>query len=171
MTNCTLKPLSPQACDRSQSHILDSFDYHNVRGVREKAILNQTLTDGKNGNTKIFCLTDSTGEITGKLGIVALSVGRLELDDKPFPIVRIDYLFVDNKHRKEVYPHLGDKASRILLIYAIQSAVRIAEIAGVRYLMLSPDGGREHTNLITFYESMKFKYLSPHHDWMCLKLN
>ncbi len=45
-----------------------------------------------------------------------------------------------------------------------------SKLAGVRYLILRPDGGKEHQNLVSFYESMEFKYMTDKHEWMYLKL-
>jgi hypothetical protein len=150
--------------------IVDSFSYHPKRGDREKAILLQTLTDASLDNTVITKIVDSTNEINGTLGLVALSVGKLELDDTSFPAVIIDYLFVDYEHRTKVYEHFEEKISTLLLYYAIQTAQEVSKLAGTRYLILRPDGGKEHKNLVTFYESMNFRYMTKKHEWMYLKL-
>ncbi|WP_372999009.1 hypothetical protein [Sulfurimonas sp.] len=130
----------------------------------------QTLSDASLGNTLVTKVTDSTKSIKGTLGLVALSVGKLELDEKSFPSVIIDYLFVDYEHRNKIYEHLEEKVSTSLLYYAIQTAEEIARLAGVRYLILRPDGGKEHESLISFYQSMHFKYMTDKHEWMYLKL-
>lgn len=170
MTNCYFKQFSSSTCKKSKRLIIDSFEFHPIRGEREKAILSQIFSDAALGNTLIAGIADSTKTIKGYLGLIALSVGELELDDKTFPSVIIDYLFVDNRHRNLIYEHLGDKVSKMLLVYAIQAAVEISKLAGVRYLILRPDGGKEHKNLVSFYESMKFRYMTDKHEWMYLKL-
>ena len=86
------------------------------------------------------------------------------------PSVIIDFLFVDHRYRTKVYDHLELKVSEILLYYAIQSAISISETVGVRYLILRPDGGKENKKLVSFYESMNFKYMTNKHEWMYLKL-
>ena len=154
MINCHFKQLSSSSCKKSKKIILDSFKFHPTRGNREKAILSQIFTDASLGNTQITSITDTTKTLNGSLGLVALSVGELELDDRTFPSVIIDYLFVDYKHRNRIHKHLGEKVSKMLLIYAIQTAMEISKLAGVRYLILRPDGGKEHQNLVSFYESM-----------------
>ncbi len=170
MINCHFKQLSSSSCKKSKKIIIDSFEFHPTRGNREKAILSQIFTDASLGNTQITSITDTTKTLSGSLGLVALSVGELELDDRTFPSVIIDYLFVDYKHRNRIHKHLGEKVSKMLLIYAIQTAMEISKLAGVRYLILRPDGGKEHQNLVSFYESMEFKYMTDKHEWMYLKL-
>ena len=170
MINCHFKQLSSSSCKKSKKIIIDSFEFHPTRGNREKAILSQIFTDASLGNTQITSITDTTKTLNGSLGLVALSVGELELDDRTFPSVIIDYLFVDYKHRNRIHKHLGEKVSKMLLIYAIQTAMEISKLAGVRYLILRPDGGKEHQNLVSFYESMEFKYMTDKHEWMYLKL-
>ncbi len=170
MINCHFKQLSSSSCKKSKKIILDSFEFHPTRGNREKAILSQIFTDASLGNTQITSITDTTKTLNGSLGLVALSVGELELDDRTFPSVIIDYLFVDYKHRNKIHKHLDQKVSKMLLIYAIQTAMEISKLAGVRYLILRPDGGKEHQNLVSFYESMEFKYMTDKHEWMYLKL-
>ncbi|WP_294965090.1 hypothetical protein [Sulfurimonas sp.] len=170
MLKSTFKQLSSSSCQKSKQMIADSFSYHPTRGQREKAILMQTLSDASLGNTLITKVTDSTKSITGTLGLVALSVGKLELEDKSFPSVIVDYLFVDYEHRNKIYEHLEEKVSTSLLYYAIQIAEEIARLAGVRYLILRPDGGKENKKLVAFYESMEFRYMTDKHEWMYLKL-
>lgn len=170
MERCQFKSLSPETCKKSSQVILDDFEYHQSRGVREKAILAQTLSDASSKNTKVTVIHDMSKQIPGRLGLVALSLGELEVDDKKLPSIIIDYLFVDNRYRKTTYPHLFDRISKMLLIYAIQQAVEISKLAGARYLILRPDGGQENRNLVAFYKSMKFRYMTPKHKWMYLKL-
>ena len=168
---CSYKQLSSSSCKKSKQMIADSFSYHPLRGDREKAILLQTLSDASLDNTVVTKILDSTNTIDGTLGLVALSVGKLELEEKSFPAIIIDYLFVDNKHRAKVYEHLEEKISTLLLYYAIQTAQNVSKLAGARYLILRPDGGKEHQSLVAFYESMNFKYMTNKHEWMFLKLN
>jgi len=171
LSSCIFKLLTASSCKKSKKMIVDSFSYHPDRGDKEKAILLQTLCDASLENTRVTKITDSSKKIKGTLGLVALSVGKLELNDKSLPAVIIDYLFVDNKHRNEVYEHIGEKVSTLLLYYAIQTAQEISQLAGARYLILRPDGGKEHKSLVAFYESMNFRYMTDKHEWMYLKLN
>ena len=58
----------------------------------------------------------------------------------------------------------------MLLYYAIQRAIEISKIVGVRYLILRPDGGKENEKL----KSMEFCYMIDRYEWMypkaCLTL-
>ncbi len=150
--------------------MIDFFEFHPKRGEREKAILHQTFIDAGLNNTQITTVMDNSKVLTGPLGLVALSVGKIDLDDKAFPAIIIDYLFVDYQHRKKTYEHLEEKISQMLLYYAIQTSIEISKLAGVRYLVLRPDGGKENKKLVSFYTSMKFKYMTEHNEWMFLKL-
>lgn len=162
--------LSSNSCKKSKNTIVDNFTYHPERGNREKAILEQILRDGANSNTKITVISDSTKNIKGKLGLVALSAAELELGKDRFPALRIDFIFVDNRHRSIIHNHLNVQVSHMLLFYAIREATDIAKRIGVRYLILRPDGGKESKSLVKFYKSMRFKYMTEKHEWMYLKL-
>jgi len=148
---------------------MDSFEYHEDRGIREREILSQTFIDASLGNTKITTIHDDNKAVDSRLGLIALSNGSLELDDKVFPAIIIDYLFVDKRYRGQ-YEDSDTKVSQMLLYYAIQRAIEISQIVGIRYLILRPDGGKENEKLVVFYESMEFRYMTEKHEWMYLKL-
>ncbi len=171
MEHSLFKTLPPESCKKSSSHIIDSFEYHEDRGAKEKAILNTTFSDASLNITKITVITDITKTTMGKLGLVALSTSEVELDDKIFPCLRIDYLFVDSRYRKNIIKPFNMKVSEMLLYFAIKQALEISQVVGLRYLALRPDGGREHESLVDFYESMNFKYMTAKHEWMLLKLS
>ncbi len=114
-------------------------------------------------------LSDNSKTIKGKLGLIALSNGSLELEDKKLPAIIIDFVFVDNRYRGDSV-NTDIKVSQMLLYYAIQKAIEISQTVGIRYLILRPDGGKENKRLVTFYESMQFKYMTDKHEWMYLKL-
>ena len=165
----SFKQLSSSSCKKSKSIIVDSFEYHPVRGVREKEILSQTLIDASLGNTRITTIHDDTKSLKGKLGLIALSNGSLELDSKILPAIIIDFIFVDNRFRgsQDIFEI---KVSQMLLYYAIQKAIEISQTVGIRYLILRPDGGKENKQLVEFYKSMNFRYMTDKHEWMYLKL-
>lgn len=148
---------------------MDSFEYHPQRGIREKEILSQTFIDASLGNTKITIINDENKTIKGKLGLIALSNGSLELDDKILPAIIIDFIFVDYRFRGD-YKNFETKVSQMLLYYAIQKAIEISKTVGIRYLILRPDGGKDNKQLVAFYESMEFRYMTDKHEWMYLKL-
>ena len=164
--NYSFKQLSSSSCKKSKGIILDSFEYHSLRGNREKEILSQTLIDASLANTKITTIRDINNN---KLGLIALSNGSLELKDKLLPAIIIDYIFVDSRYRAN-NKILDIKVSQMLIIYAIQKAIEISQTVGIRYLILRPDGGKENKKLVSFYESMKFQYMTDKHEWMYLKL-
>lgn len=165
------KQLSAQSCKKSSKSIIDSYVFHPERGSREKEILRKTFSDASVGNTIITDVRDSSKKCKGSLGLVSLSAGKITLDKVDFPVIVIDFLFVDHRHRNIIHDHLGVKVSEMLLYYAIQTALKVSKEVGVRYLILHPDGGKKSKNLVKFYESIKFKYMTPNHEWMFLKLH
>jgi len=169
ISNYSFKQLSSQSCKKSKNLIIDSFSYHPVRGIREKEILAQTFVDAYLGNTKITMISDNRKDKDSKKGLIALSNGSLELDSKALPAIIIDYIFVDYANRGK-NNEMDMKISEMLLFYAIQRAIEISKIVGVRYLILRPDGGKENVKLVSFYKSMEFRYMTDKHEWMYLKL-
>ncbi len=166
----SFKQLSTSSCKKSKNIITDSFKYHPKRGDREKEIIAQTFIDASLNNTKITILSDKSRIIKDRLGLIALSNGSLPLEDKVLPAVIIDFIFVDNRYRGDKNKDITTKVSKILLTYAIQTSLKISELSGVRYLVLRPDGGKENKKLVSFYESMDFRYMTDKHEWMYLKL-
>ncbi len=162
--------MSPTACKKSKNALIESAYFAPDREIREKALLLQTLKDAALGNTVITSV-HGTGNPIGRLGLVALSVGRVEIETKPFPVVVIDFLFVDHRYRKQRFGDDRAKVSEMLIFYAIQEAEAIKKRAGVRYLILRPDGGRENEKLAAFYISMGFQYMTKRNEWMFLRLS
>lgn len=169
ISNYSFKQLSSQSCKKSKNIIVDSFSYHPFRGTREKEILVQTFADAYLGNTKITLISDNRKDKNSKVGLIALSNGSLELNGKALPAIIIDYVFVNYDSRGE-NSNEDIKVSQMLLYYAIQQALEISKIVGLRYLILRPDGGKENEKLVSFYESMEFRYMTDKHEWMYLKL-
>ena len=165
----SFKQLSSSSSKKSKNIILDSFQYHKKRGKREKEILSQTLTDASLNNTKITILTDESKTLKDRLGLISLSAGSLELENNIYPSIVVDYLFVDKRYRGEI-DYLDVKISQMLIYYAIQKAIEVSKTVGTRYLILRPDGGKENKQLVSFYESMNFRYMTQKHEWMYLKL-
>ncbi len=169
ISSYSFKQLSSASCKKSKNIIIDSFSYHPQRGNREKEILAQTFTDAYLGNTKITLISDERKDRDKQVGLIALSNGSLELNGKALPSVIIDYIFVDYANRGKD-EEADVKVSEMLLYYAIQRAIEISNIVGVRYLILRPDGGKKNEKLVSFYESMEFRYMTTKHEWMYLKL-
>ena len=148
---------------------MDSFEYHEKRGIREREILSQTFRDASLGNTKITTIHDDSKTTDSRIGLIALSNGSLDLEDKILPAIIIDFIFVDSKYRG-INIDSETKVSQMLLYYSIQRAIEISQVVGIRYLILRPDGGKDNEKLVSFYESMEFKYMTHKHEWMYLKL-
>jgi len=164
------RQLSSFACKKSENPLIDSTYFHPVRGERETALLRQILSDGLNNNTLVAAVHGQGAGLSRRLGFIALSVGKLEIDNKSFPAVLIDFLFVDHRYRGKTYGDDAMKLSEALISFAIDSAKQVSELAAVRYLILRPDGGKDNIDLVTFYESMGFEYMTAQHEWMYLKL-
>lgn len=105
--------------------------------------MQKTFSDASVGNTIITDIRDSSKKYKGSLGLVSLSAGKITLDKVDFPVIVIDFLFVDHRHRNIIQDHLGIKVSEMLLYYAIQTALKVSKEIGVRYLILHPDGGKK----------------------------
>ena len=90
----SFKQLSSSSCKKSKNVIIDSFEYHHVRATREKEILSQTLVDASLGNTKVTTIHDESKSIKGKLGLIALSKGSLELDNKILPAIIHEWMYL-----------------------------------------------------------------------------
>ena len=76
--NYSFKQLLSSSC---KNIIVEYFEFHPQRGIREKEILTQTFIDASLGNTKITIISDDSKTIKGKLGLIALSNGSLELEN------------------------------------------------------------------------------------------
>jgi len=141
------------------------------RAQREKSLLSQAVSYAQNNSTKLYSLRDSTSQLKGILGFLALSASEVVINDTKKPIVLVDLLFVNNKYRGKEYPQLdNEKVSAILLEFAIEEFYEVREHIGVSYLVLYPDGGRENERLVEFYESMNFKFATSKKEWMYIKL-
>lgn len=118
ISDYSFKQLSSLSCKKSKNIILDSFNYHPSRGIREKEILVQTFIDAYLGNTKITLIGDERKDKNNKVGLIALSNGSLELDSKALPAVIIDYIFVDYFNRGK-----ENKADVSIYLYLINRLV------------------------------------------------
>ena len=165
------KKLSPETCKKSKNSIIESLNFHPVRGRRESALLEQILRDAGKSNTLVMTIRDNGSlNLDGILGLVAMSVGKLEIHKEAFPAVVIDFLMVNHRYRAQTYGDDDMKISTALMKYALKTAKDITELVGVRYLILRPNGGKDNLDLVTFYESMGFRYMTAQHEWMYLKL-
>lgn len=164
------KPLSPQAAGKSKNAIIESIHFHPKRKDREAALLRQILSDAAKSNTLITTVHAPKLKILGRLGLLAMSVGKLEIDKESYPAVVIDFLLVDHRYRSQSFGDDGMKISEAFLYFALYRAKEITELAAARYLILRPDGGKKNTKLVAFYTSIQFRYMTKMHEWMYLKL-
>jgi len=146
-----------------------SSDY--VKSEREKALLSKAISFAQNNSTKLYSLKDTSFNLKGILGFIALSASEVIIDKTKKPVVLIDLLFVNNNYRSNIYEHLDNsKVSQLLLEYAGSKFYEVREHIGVSYMILYPDGGKENLNLVNFYKSMGFSYATKKHEWMYIKL-
>lgn len=155
---------------RSITYAVEFHEDH-IRKQREEALFSQALSYAQNGNTKLYSLKDTTKELTGILGLIALSVSEVQIEKTKKPVALIDFLFVNNKYRSKTYHHLDDsKVSTLLIELAISKAMEASDILGISYLILYPEGGKDNVKLVEFYKSIGFDFLTNKHEWMYIKL-
>ena len=83
-----------------------------------------------------------------------------------FPVIQVDYLFVDYKYRKVYIDELEGTISNYLLLFAMNVAENVKETIGLKYLALYPDAQSE--KLISHYKEMGFSVLNKY--WLFIKL-
>jgi len=172
MSYCILahNPKKLKINKRSLFNVLEFHDDHQ-REEREKSLLSQAISYAQNNSTKLYSLRDSTSQLKGILGFLALSASEVVINDTKKPIVLIDFLLANNKYRGKEYSLLDNKkVSAILLEFAIEQFYEVREHVGVSYLVLYPDGGSQNKKLVDFYESMNFKFATNKKEWMYIKL-
>lgn len=141
------------------------------KAQREQALLTKALSFAQNNSTKLYSLRDSSSQLKGILGYIALSASEVIIDKDKKPVILIDLLLVNNDYRSKIYQHLDNsKVSQLMLEYAISIFYEVREHIGVSYLILYPDGGKENKVLVDFYKSMDFSYMTNKHEWMYMKL-
>ncbi|OHE00503.1 MAG: hypothetical protein A3K14_02185 [Sulfurimonas sp. RIFCSPLOWO2_12_FULL_36_74] len=140
--------------------LLQSFHFHPdlERTTRERGLLEEIIKLVQKNKTKLYLLKNSN-EI---LGLIALSASSI--DD--FPVIQVDYLFVDYKYRKVYVDTMDSTISNYLLLFAMNVAENIKETIGLKYLALYPDAQSE--KLISHYKEMGFNVLNKY--WLFIKL-
>ena len=170
---CQFTSYDPKKLKLNKRSLTNSIEFHsnNHRANREDALLSQAISYAINGNTKLYTLKDTSSVLKGILGILALSVSEVLIDNTKKPIVLIDLLLVNNKYRSQQYTHFDNsKISTLLIEYAIIKAQEVKELVGVSYIALYPDGGKDNIKLIDFYKSLGFDFITNKHEWMYIKL-
>ena len=153
--------------------LLNAIEFNDdiTKAEREKALLTKAISFAQNNSTKLYSLRDTSSQLKGILGYLALSASEVIIDETKKPAVLIDLLLVHNNYRSKVYEHLDDsKISQLMIEYAISKFYEVREHVGVSYLILYPDGGKENRVLVDFYKSMDFSYATNKHEWMYMKL-
>ncbi len=140
--------------------LLQSFNFHPdlERTTRERGLLEEIIKLVQKNKTKLYLLKNSN-EI---LGLIALSASSIE----DFPVIQVDYLFVDYKYRKVYMDDIDGTVSSYLLLFAMNVAENIKETIGLKYLALYPDTQSE--KLISHYKEMGFNVLNKY--WLFIKL-
>ena len=143
-----------------KAKLLQSFNFHPdlERTTRERGLLEEIIKLVQKNKTKLYLLKKSN-EI---LGLIALSASSIE----DFPVIQIDYLFVDYKYRKVYIDEIDGTISNYLLLFAMNVAENIKETIGLKYLALYPDAQSE--KLISHSKEMGFNVLNKY--WLFIKL-
>jgi len=118
---------------------------------QERQFIKQLSSSSEKGSIVVYAL-----ELEGTLaGLIGLSASRVD----SISTVQIDYLYVSNEHRGNIFEELSNtKISTYLIDLAIVLAKKISSEVGVRWLALVPDNDK----LEEFYtKEFGFK---PHND-------
>jgi len=166
-------PYTASTAKSQKRSLLNAIEFSDdvYKAQREKALLSKALSFASNNSTQLYSMRDTTGELKGVLGFIALSASEVMIENTKKPVVLVDLLIVNKKYRSTVYKHLDNsKVSQLLLEYAGSKFYEVREHIGVSYLVLYPDGGKENRLLVDFYKSKGFSYATSKHEWMYVKL-
>jgi len=148
---------------------IEFYDKDSKRAEIEKALLELTVTQALNRNTKLYRVKDKSNNILENLGFFAISVGNISVNDKKIPSAILDYFILNNKYRKYTCEPdnytLGIELFREILSIISELSNHIA----IRYIILEPL--KKEEKLIKFYEDFGFN-LIPQKDttWMYLDI-
>ncbi|MGE0738335.1 hypothetical protein [Sulfurimonas sp.] len=159
-SNITIVKIDDKNIRLYKVKLLQSFDFHPdlERTTRERGLLEEIIKLVQKNKTKLYLLKNNN-EI---LGLIALSASSI--DD--FPVIQVDYLFVDYRYRKVYIDDIDGTVSSYLLLFAMNVAENIKETIGLKYLALYPDAQSE--KLISHYKEMGFNVLNKY--WLFIKL-
>lgn len=117
-----------QLADKNQFLKLSSND-------RERGFIKNTFKIVEKKDTVVYVLENNND----KVGFIALSASRVDA----IPSVLIDYIFVSNSYRNQIFSDLADsKVSEFLLSFAVEKAKEIQKNIGIRWLSLLPDNDK-----------------------------
>lgn len=159
-SNITIVKIDDENIRLYKVKLLQSFNFHPdlERKTRERGLLEEIIKLVQKNKTKLYLLK-SSDEI---LGLIALSASSIE----DFPVIQIDYLFVDYRYRKVYIDEIENTISSYLVLFAMNIAENIKETIGLKYLALYPDAQSE--KLISYYKEMGFSILNKY--WLFIKL-
>lgn len=159
-SNITIVKIDDKNIRLYKVKLLQSFNFHPdlERTIRERDLLKEIIKLVQKNKTKLYLLKNSNET----LGLIALSASSI--DD--FPVIQVDYLFVDCKYRKVYIDEIDSTISNYLLLFAMNVAENIKETIGLKYLALYPDAQSE--KLISHYKEMGFNVLNKY--WLFIKL-
>jgi hypothetical protein len=159
-SNITIVKIDDKNIRLYKVKLLQTFNFHPdlERTTRERGLLEEIIKLVQKNKTKLYLLKNSS-EI---LGLIALSASSI--DD--FPVIQVDYLFVDYKYRKVYIDEIDGTISNYLLLFAMNVAENVKETIGLKYLALYPDAQSE--KLISHYKEMGFNVLNKY--WLFIKL-
>jgi len=105
---------------------------------RERGFIKNTIKLLDKNDAVAYVLLDDGKRV----GFIALSASRVDA----IPSVLIDYIFVSNAYRNQIFTDLSDsKVSEFLLSFALRKAKDIQKEIGIRWLSLLPDNEKlEH---------------------------
>ena len=87
-------------------------------------------------------------------GIIGLSASRVD----NIPCLHVDYIFVKEDYRKNIYEELNNKKiSEYLISVSISLATEIKEKIGLRWLVLNPDNSELEKFYIDTFKFTKYK--------------
>lgn len=117
---------------------------------RQKQFIKALYKGCQNSDTVIYYLSIDN-DICGMIGLSASRVDNI-------PCLHIDYLFVKEEYRKNIYENLNNKKiSEYLISLAISLATEIKEKMGLRWLVLNPDNSELEKFYIDSFKFTKYK--------------
>ncbi len=140
--------------------LLQTLNFHTDlnRATRERGLLEEIIKLTQKNKTILYLLKKDNKFV----GLIALSASSID----EMPVIQVDYLFVDFKYRKRKLEQLNATISKYLLSFAIDTAEKIKQTIGLRYLALYPDA--QSDTLICHYKEMGFNQLNKY--WLVIKL-
>ncbi len=117
---------------------------------RQKQFI-KALCKGCQKNDTVIYYLSIDNDICGMIGLSASRVDNI-------PCLHIDYIFVKEDYRKNIYEHLNNKKiSEYLISVSMSLATEIKEKLGLRWLVLNPDNSELEKFYIDTFKFTKYK--------------